>query len=225
VRSAFSLRRAGLCAVAALLVAVPESPFWQATEPGLTFAATSVATIASRPVPRMVATTAAGGPASAYASRDFAAYSALSAAAIQPAAFTIEAMWSKAFFGDKGGLAAFIEHTALANDLPVEFLMRLLRQESNLNDRAVSPAGALGIAQFMPGTAGERSLTDPFNSYQAIPKSAELLRAYRTQVGNLGFAVAAYNAGSQRVRNWLSSASIQTEASAGSGKIDAQTMA
>jgi soluble lytic murein transglycosylase-like protein len=204
VRRAVSWRRAGLGAVAALLVVVPENPVWQATEPGLTFAATSEATIASRPVPRMVATTAAGGPASAYASRDFAAYGALSALAIQPAALTLEDVWSKAFFGDKDRLAAFIEHTAAVNDLPVEFLMRLLRQESGLNYRAVSPAGALGIAQFMPGTAGERGLADPFNPYEAIPKSAELLRAYRTQFGNLGFAAAAYNAGPQRVRNWLS---------------------
>src|SRR3954466_10381688 len=101
-------------------------------------------------------------------------------------------------------LSEFIEHSALINGLPVEFLMRLLRQESGLNHKAVSRAGAQGVAQFMPGTASERGLTDPFNPFEAIPKAAELLKEYRARFGNLGFAAAAYNAGQQRVRDWLS---------------------
>ncbi|WP_335645516.1 lytic transglycosylase domain-containing protein [Methylobacterium durans] len=101
-------------------------------------------------------------------------------------------------------MSEFIEHSAVIHGLPVEFLMRLLRQESGLNHRAVSRAGAQGVAQFMPGTASERGLTDPFNPFEAIPKSAELLKEYRSRFGNLGFAAAAYNAGPQRVRDWLS---------------------
>src|SRR5262249_10296742 len=38
---------------------------------------------------------------------------------------------------------------------------------------------------------------------QALPKSAEFLRELRAQFGNLGLAAAAYNAGPQRVRDWL----------------------
>ena len=56
----------------------------------------------------------------------------------------------------------------------------------------------------MPATARERGLVDPFDPFEAIPKSAELLKAYRDRFGNLGFAAAAYNAGPQRVRDWLS---------------------
>src|SRR5207237_5066910 len=62
---------------------------------------------------------------------------------------------------------------------------------------------AQGIAQFMPGTASERGLLDPFNPVQALPKSAEFLAELRNQFGNLGLAAAAYNAGPRRVQEWL----------------------
>jgi hypothetical protein len=62
---------------------------------------------------------------------------------------------------------------------------------------------AQGIAQFMPGTASERRLLDPFDPVQALPKSAEFLNELRGQFGNLGLAAAAYNAGPHRVQEWL----------------------
>jgi len=62
---------------------------------------------------------------------------------------------------------------------------------------------AQGIAQFMPGTANERRLLDPFDPVQALPKSAEFLNELRNQFGNLGLAAAAYNAGPRRVQEWL----------------------
>ncbi|MGU3546384.1 lytic transglycosylase domain-containing protein [Methylobacterium sp. A52T] len=101
------------------------------------------------------------------------------------------------------GMHALITAAAAANGLPSDFFLRLLRQESGLNPNAVSPVGALGIAQFMPGTAAERGLRNPFDPLEAIPKSAELLREHRVRFGNLGLAAAAYNAGPQRVRSWL----------------------
>ncbi|MEE7502833.1 lytic transglycosylase domain-containing protein [Methylobacterium mesophilicum] len=101
------------------------------------------------------------------------------------------------------GMRALITAAAAANGLPGDFFLRLLRQESGLNPNAVSPVGALGIAQFMPGTAAERGLRNPFDPLEAIPKSAELLREHRVRFGNLGLAAAAYNAGPQRVRGWL----------------------
>ncbi|QGY03805.1 lytic transglycosylase domain-containing protein [Methylobacterium mesophilicum SR1.6/6] len=103
----------------------------------------------------------------------------------------------------EAGMRALIASAATANDLPSDFFLRLLRQESGLNPLAVSPVGAQGIAQFMPGTAAERGLRDPFDPVEAIPKSAELLREHRARFGNLGLAAAAYNAGPQRVRGWL----------------------
>ncbi len=96
-----------------------------------------------------------------------------------------------------------IERAAGANRLPVEFLTRLIWRESSFRPGAVSPAGARGIAQFMPGTAQERGLADPFDPEQAIPKAAHLLAELRRRFGNLGVAAAAYNAGPARVSLWL----------------------
>ncbi len=96
-----------------------------------------------------------------------------------------------------------VEASARSNKLPVVFLTRLIWQESSFRAGAVSPAGAQGIAQFMPGTANERGLSNPFDPEQAIPKAAELLADLKRRFGNLGLAAAAYNAGSARVADWL----------------------
>lgn len=89
------------------------------------------------------------------------------------------------------------------NDLPVAFFANLIWQESRLRDDAVSPKGALGIAQFMPQVAAKNGLQDPFDPLQALPASARLLRMLRDQFRNLGYVAAAYNAGAGRVVDWL----------------------
>ena len=104
-------------------------------------------------------------------------------------------------------LCTLIETAAVANALPVAFFTRLLWKESRFRSDAVSPKGAQGIAQFMPGTAAERGLLDPFDPHTAIPASAGLLADLTTRFGNLGLAAAAYNAGAQRVANWLAESS------------------
>ena len=92
---------------------------------------------------------------------------------------------------------------ASANDLPIDFFGALIWQESRFDPQAVSRAGAQGVAQFMPATASQRGLADPFDPVEAITKSAQLLRDLRHEFGNLGLAAAAYNAGPGRVRDWL----------------------
>jgi hypothetical protein len=96
-----------------------------------------------------------------------------------------------------------LQSAADLNDLPLEFLTRLIWQESRFDAHAVSSAGAQGIAQFMPGTAAWIGLANPFDVADAITKSAELLRSLKSQFGNLGLAAAAYNAGPKRVADWL----------------------
>jgi hypothetical protein len=96
-----------------------------------------------------------------------------------------------------------IETAASSNGLPLEFLTRLIWQESRFDTHAISRAGAQGIAQFMPNTAQWVGLSDPFDAADAINKSAALLRNLRQQFGNLGLAAAAYNAGPKRVSDWL----------------------
>ena len=92
---------------------------------------------------------------------------------------------------------------AHSNNLPVPFFIRLLFQESKFKAEAVSHAGAQGIAQFMPETAADVGLDNPFDPLQAIPAAARLLRDFLDQFGNLGLAAAAYNAGPKRVHKWL----------------------
>ncbi len=105
-------------------------------------------------------------------------------------------------------ICPMIESAARANALPVNFFVRLIWQESRLQPDEIGPLTrtgehALGIAQFMPGTAIERGLFEPFNPVEALPKSGEFLAELRDQFGNLGLAAAAYNAGPQRVRDYV----------------------
>jgi hypothetical protein len=100
------------------------------------------------------------------------------------------------------------------NGLPIAFFARLIWQESRFNPRALSRAGARGIAQFMPGTANWRGLADPFEPITALYESAQYLRELREQFGNLGLAAAAYNAGPGRVQEWL----------AGRGRLPRETL-
>lgn len=92
---------------------------------------------------------------------------------------------------------------AQSNALPVPFFIRLLFQESRFEPGVVSSAGAQGIAQFMPETASDEGLVNPFDPLQAIPASARLLHKLFAQFGNLGLAAAAYNAGPKRIQDWL----------------------
>jgi len=100
-------------------------------------------------------------------------------------------------------LRKMAEDAATAHTLPVNYFLRLIRQESGFNPNSISAVGAQGIAQFMPATAIDRGLKDPFDPAEALPKSAELLSDLRNHFGNLGLAAAAYNAGRERIRKWL----------------------
>ena len=96
-----------------------------------------------------------------------------------------------------------LEQAAPENGLPVDFFLRVIWQESRFM-HAVSPKGAQGIAQFMPRTAEWRGLSNRFDVIAALKASASYLRDLRNRFGNLGLAAAAYNAGPQRVQDWLS---------------------
>lgn len=96
-----------------------------------------------------------------------------------------------------------LTEAAQRNGLPAPFFIRLLFQESRFNPAVVSSAGAQGIAQFMPETAADMGVDNPFDPLQAIPASARLLRGLFEKFGNLGLAAAAYNAGPKRIADWL----------------------
>jgi soluble lytic murein transglycosylase-like protein len=193
-----SSKHAALCAASCFGIAVTALPLQFESE----IIASAAAHPSASPHPaRIVALMAAEGAMTHLVRSNFTATSP--AAGIPTYVGTLQDTWLSAFYGDKERLKHFIEHTAEASGLPVWFFLRLLQQESGLDHRAVSRAGAQGVAQFMPATAAERGLIDPFNPFEAIPKAAEFLREQRAAFGSLGMAAAAYNAGPQRVKNWL----------------------
>ena len=100
-------------------------------------------------------------------------------------------------------LCSSLVDVAQANALPLGFFTNLIWQESRFDHEAISPVGAMGIAQFMPDTAEGVGLDDAFNGREALPASAKLLRTLIDRFGNLGLAAAAYNAGPKRVSDWL----------------------
>jgi hypothetical protein len=108
-----------------------------------------------------------------------------------------------------------VENASRSSHVSVALLTRLVWQESRFRVDATSSAGAQGIAQFMPETAAERGLLDPFDPEQAIPKAAKLLADLEQRFGNIGLATAAYNAGPARIADWLG----------GSASLPAQTRA
>jgi soluble lytic murein transglycosylase-like protein len=67
--------------------------------------------------------------------------------------------------------------------------------ESNFDPYAGSPAGAQGIAQFMPATAAAYGLRDPYDPEEAIDAQAHLMSDLLRQFGEPSLALAAYNAG------------------------------
>lgn len=104
-----------------------------------------------------------------------------------------------------------LEHLARENDLPPHYFARLIWRESFFRADAISPKGAEGIAQFMPGTAKLRGLQDSFDPVQALAASSLYLDELRDRYGNLGLAAAAYNAGENRLNGFLRKGGLPLE--------------
>lgn len=91
--------------------------------------------------------------------------------------------------------------------LPKNLLARLLYQESAyrpdiINGSTASPAGALGIAQFMPKTATALGI-DPLNPFQSINAAGQLLKTLYKKFGTWENTLAAYNWGEGNVASWI----------------------
>jgi Transglycosylase SLT domain/D-alanyl-D-alanine carboxypeptidase len=110
--------------------------------------------------------------------------------------------------GGDGALAG----TSLPSFVPAQYRAMLLRAathwnvsaallaaqlmaESNFDPNAGSPAGAQGIAQFMPSTAAAYGLQNPYDPAEAIDAQAHLMSDLLRQFGDPALALAAYNAG------------------------------
>ncbi|MGH2782627.1 MAG: transglycosylase SLT domain-containing protein [Thermoleophilaceae bacterium] len=110
-------------------------------------------------------------------------------------------------FGDRGdgrgAVPSFVPavfHDAIVRasqrwNVGAALLSAQLYAESGFNPFARSPAGAQGIAQFMPGTAAAYGLRDPFDAAAAIDAQAHLMRDLLRRFASVPLALAAYNSG------------------------------
>ena len=96
-----------------------------------------------------------------------------------------------------------IEGFAARHGLNPDFFARLIWQESRFDPNALSPAGAEGIAQFMPRTAKRRGLSDSYNPAEALEHSAQYLAEMAAKYGSLGLAAVGYNGGEGRAEGLL----------------------
>ena len=91
--------------------------------------------------------------------------------------------------------APMIRSAASRWSVSAALLAAQIEAESGFNPTAVSPAGARGIAQFMPATARAYGLRDPFDPAQSINAQARLMRDLLRRFASVPLALAAYNAG------------------------------
>ncbi|MEM9853561.1 MAG: lytic transglycosylase domain-containing protein [Pseudomonadota bacterium] len=83
------------------------------------------------------------------------------------------------------------------------FFARLIWQESRFDPNALSPANAMGIAQFIASTAALRGLSDPYNPAEALEHSAQYLGEMSRRYGNPGLAAVGYNGGERRAEGLI----------------------
>jgi soluble lytic murein transglycosylase-like protein len=98
---------------------------------------------------------------------------------------------------------------AIKAGLPPDLFVRQIQIESGFNPTAVSPAGAVGIAQFLPTTAAGLGI-NPWKPQEALTGAARLMASYvQSYQGDYAKALAAYNAGSGGVSQAIANCSTQ----------------
>jgi len=100
-------------------------------------------------------------------------------------------------------LDSLIEKTAEQQKLSATLLREVARQESAFQPCAVSVQGALGLMQLMPETAADLGVADAFNPQENLAAGAKLLASLLEKYnGDRKLALAAYNAGTERVSQY-----------------------
>jgi soluble lytic murein transglycosylase-like protein len=101
--------------------------------------------------------------------------------------------------GRRRMLYPLVQQAACEHGLPIGLMDAMLMQESQYNHMAVSPKGAFGLGQLMPGTAKMLGV-NPYDIRSNLKGSARYLRDQYNEFGRYDLALAAYNSGPGRVR-------------------------
>ena len=100
-------------------------------------------------------------------------------------------------------LDAFIDAAARRYKVPPALVRAVMHAESNFDPNALSPKGASGLMQLMPGTAEEMYVKDIFDVRDNIEGGTRYLRVLANQFdGDMVKIIAAYNAGPEAVRKY-----------------------
>ena len=98
--------------------------------------------------------------------------------------------------------AAGVRKAGLDAPTFVEVFETLIQRESAFDPKAVSAKGAMGLGQLMPNTAAELKVADPFEPRQNLIGSVRYFTQQLERFGSLELALAAYNAGPDRVKQY-----------------------
>lgn len=97
----------------------------------------------------------------------------------------------------------FIEQLARMDGLDPDLIKAVAMVESGFDPNAISPKGAMGLMQLMPGTAAQYDVQDPLDPYESLRAGSRHLRGLLDDFdGNVTLALAAYNAGAGAVRRY-----------------------
>lgn len=122
---------------------------------------------------------------------------------LKPPSFHTPTKWdSQGYTGKyKGPYLDMARSAAQRHNVPEDLFLKLVQQESGFNAKAVSPKGALGLAQLMPATAKVLGV-DPHDPYENLDGGARYLAEQYRAFGSWRLALAAYNAGPAAVQKY-----------------------